>query len=82
MSAPFGKQPATFTDALNNRLTPEPSRVDAIAKQLGPVEGERFMDAMRDSSISSYKLRDALRAVGIRIAPSSITMWRKAHDIV
>lgn len=65
----------TFSGALDDALS-RPNRVQAIAVELGDVEGKRFMEAMRDPNVKLLAIQKALKAVGVKVSHSTLGVWR------
>lgn len=81
MSVPAKKLNLTFSEALAV-AKPKLSRIQIVAEKLGEVEGKVFMDAMHDPSVSGHAIRDACRVVGVGLSQSTISLYRREHDIV
>ena len=56
------------------------NRVDEIVAQLG-ADGEDFMVALRDPSLPVSNIRQVLMKRGVKVAASTLNLWRREHGV-
>ena len=56
------------------------SRVEEVVALLG-ADGEDFMVALRDPSVSVSRIREVLLKRGVKGAASTLNLWRREHGV-
>ena len=62
------------------RLQSKRSKVDELILGLG-AEGQDLLEASKDPSIPASRIREVLMGRGLKVACSTLSLWRRDHGV-